>query len=421
MTVLNNGDFTWASAGGATFAPYAIAAIAYLYQPASLPLPLLTSQNVGLIGLTDNYVSQLLRATVDAYTTIDTLDKLYDRAKAWTCDNLAAANPSFGAQLMNGNGTELAAPTFTLVVDPNAAAVFAVSGSTITIKTATLAAGTKFKTFNVAAISLLNGATVAASYVAGGVSYAAINISGLVVGARVRVFNVTDNVEMANFAATGTTYSAIFVWPGNRTVRVQVRKKGLHDFEQDGTFLSSGLSVAVSLVTDDVYTANNIDGSNVTWLTADYPNLQVDIDSATPVRQVQDIYAWYHAATETADGIRSFFGCIEAEDTLNYRVVTARAPLALDNRGAASVRFVGGRIYRDDGATIIAGGAIELDPGKAYTANSDTIQQLLTELHLIAGLKAGSPMTVTPTSRVAGGLSLTISGDGVTSTTVTRA
>jgi hypothetical protein len=42
------------------------------------------------------------------------------------------------------------------------------------------------------------------------------------------------------------------------------------------------------------------------------------------------------------------------------------------------------------------------------------------EMHLIHGLKSGSAMTVTPTSRVAGAVSQTISGDGSTSTTVTR-
>ena len=44
----------------------------------------------------------------------------------------------------------------------------------------------------------------------------------------------------------------------------------------------------------------------------------------------------------------------------------------------------------------------------------------LEELHKIQGLASGSPMTVTPTSRSAGGISQTISGDGENSSTVTR-
>jgi hypothetical protein len=42
------------------------------------------------------------------------------------------------------------------------------------------------------------------------------------------------------------------------------------------------------------------------------------------------------------------------------------------------------------------------------------------EVHLIHGLKTGSPLNVTPTARTAGAISQTITGDGVTTTTVTR-
>lgn len=44
----------------------------------------------------------------------------------------------------------------------------------------------------------------------------------------------------------------------------------------------------------------------------------------------------------------------------------------------------------------------------------------LQEIHLIHGLKSGSPLTVTPSSRAAGAVSQTIGGDGTTNTTVTR-
>jgi hypothetical protein len=51
---------------------------------------------------------------------------------------------------------------------------------------------------------------------------------------------------------------------------------------------------------------------------------------------------------------------------------------------------------------------------------TDDVSILVEELHLLEGLKLGSPMTVTPTTRVVGGISLEISGDGETSTTVER-
>jgi hypothetical protein len=44
----------------------------------------------------------------------------------------------------------------------------------------------------------------------------------------------------------------------------------------------------------------------------------------------------------------------------------------------------------------------------------------LQEIHLIHGLKSGSALTVTPSSRTAGAIAQTISGDGTTTTTVSR-
>lgn len=48
------------------------------------------------------------------------------------------------------------------------------------------------------------------------------------------------------------------------------------------------------------------------------------------------------------------------------------------------------------------------------------IQELVDELHQLEGLKSGSPMTVTPTSRTVGSINLEITGDGETETIVTR-
>lgn len=51
---------------------------------------------------------------------------------------------------------------------------------------------------------------------------------------------------------------------------------------------------------------------------------------------------------------------------------------------------------------------------------SPAAQAKIDELHRIAGLDASAPMTVTPTTRVAGAISLEITGDLETTATVTR-
>jgi len=71
------------------------------------------------------------------------------------------------------------------------------------------------------------------------------------------------------------------------------------------------------------------------------------------------------------------------------------------------------------------------NPWAAFlTANNDPLtfgkllqdmQTLIDELHKIQGLSSGNPMTVTPTSRTVSGVTLNITGDGLTTSTVTRA
>jgi len=62
-------------------------------------------------------------------------------------------------------------------------------------------------------------------------------------------------------------------------------------------------------------------------------------------------------------------------------------------------------------------GLISVTSGSGLSAEQAT---MLEELYKLQGLSAGDPMTVTTTSRTAGDISQTISGDGVTTTTVTR-
>ena len=63
---------------------------------------------------------------------------------------------------------------------------------------------------------------------------------------------------------------------------------------------------------------------------------------------------------------------------------------------------------------VIAADAFNADVFTAFSVPE------LQEIHLIHGLKSGSALTVTPSSRAAGAISQNITGDGVASTTVTR-
>jgi hypothetical protein len=394
MVVQTAGGFTWASAGGTTFAPYVLAAISYLYQPATAVMPLLVSTSPSLLALPDTYVTQTNKATVDAYTTIDNLDQLYDRCKSWTVGNLDLANPSFGAQLATGNGTELDLGAFNLTIDGTATSAFAVVGPTITIKSSALGNGANLASLaTTGTVSLVNGGTISASkYTDSTCVNVGVSVTGLIAGSRIQIYNVTDATETDNQIVAGTSFFRYGTYTVDKTYRLRVTQiSGVtcyDEYEASGTFGSSGITFQVSQVPCIVYNANGTDGSTVPEFTADYPTVHVDITDPDGVTTLDRLYAWFHYTITTADGIRNFFGGIAATDTSNYVIRASVIDLKLDNTSVTPVKIMGGYLSRDDGATVIAAtsGSIQMDPSKAYIANSASITASLARIEPNTGL-----------------------------------
>jgi len=94
--------------------------------------------------------------------------------------------------------------------------------------------------------------------------------------------------------------------------------------------------------------------------------------------------------------------------------------------GSHSIGVYGGRLVIEascsGGSVYVRGDPYEITDlsGGAVTLIDQTDSQKLTEIWKIMGLDINNPMTVTPTSRDAGDISQTISGDGETTSTVTR-
>jgi len=394
MTISSIGDRTWASAGGTTYAPYAVAAISYLYQPASLPLPLLTSQTVNLVALVDDSISQTNKATVDAYTTIDDLDQFYDSAKSWTVDNLALANPSFGAQLVTANGSTLDLGAFDLTIDATAGSAFSVTGGTITINSASLGNGTKFTAITTSGtVTLANGAAITVSkYTDSTGVNVGVSVTSLVAGSRIRIYNTTDAVEVANTVVAGTSYFQYLPYTADKSFTLRATycnaTTAYSEYSTGGTFSANGISFTAGQVLNAVYNANLVDGSTCTEFIADFPNVQMDVSDPDGVTSLQRLYAWYCYTLTSADGIRNFFGGMIATDSANYLIVSAVVNLKLDNVLPAPVVIVGGYLSRDDGATVIAAtsGSIQMDPAKAYIANSASIVSSLARIEPNTGL-----------------------------------
>ena len=106
-------------------------------------------KEVSWVLIDDANITETTKATVDAYTSIDNLDQLYDRAKSWKVDSANVEVPTISDLLFVGSGTELVLHNnWYLVLNSTATEVFDVDSTskTITIKAASLNEGTKFKT-----------------------------------------------------------------------------------------------------------------------------------------------------------------------------------------------------------------------------------------------------------------------------------
>ena len=149
---------------------YTFNLFSYLSQPTITPVINLTGAGIKSTKVTqlrDQNITEINKSTVDAYTVLDTLDKLYDRAKSYLFDNFAGET----ANLIIGTGTNLDAGSKNIILDSSATAVFAFNSTTntITIKSNVLSAGTKFKSLTTAGTVTIVGNALANITIVGAV------------------------------------------------------------------------------------------------------------------------------------------------------------------------------------------------------------------------------------------------------------
>jgi hypothetical protein len=197
-------------------------------------------------------------------------------------------------------------------------------------------------------------------------------ITGLEAGSRIQVYNVTDSVELINSVVPGSMFAGYVAYSSDKSIRLRATYcsgvTAKDEYQATGTLTSSGAAFTVSQVDDVIYNTAAIDGSTVTEFASDYPNVQVDVTDPDGVTTVQRLHAWWMYNLTTASGIANFFGGLIADDAVNFRIVTSIINLKLDNQNAAPVVFAGGRLYHDEGTTVIAAtsGSIQMDPDRVY-------------------------------------------------------
>jgi hypothetical protein len=350
----------------------------YGYKPASyvsvlkgvggttVPYTMLLDDNVtATLGDVPSYsslfsidVSGNIIVTADA-----TLDQLYDYAAYWL--SLSGTNMEvvgLGNYLINGAGSTL---TTNKIISLN--------------PSTTLSDGTKFNVINTSALFGITGTMNVTSYVSPSGTFVKLGATGVISGSRAQFYNMTDNVEISN-SIVNSSPSQYVEYVSDKLVRLRLSCvqgiTGYDEYEQTGVLSSNGLSFVVTQTIDPVYNAIGIDGGTVTEFTADYPNIQIDISDPDQITSVQRLYSWYKFITfNSQQGIQDFYNGIMAEDYYNYKIDVDVVSMTLDNRNPEPVIIYGARLYRSDGTTVIASGSnsIQMDPDKAYLANSNFI------------------------------------------------
>lgn len=206
-------------------------------------------------------------------------------------------------------------------------------------------------------------------------------ISNLESGSRIQIYNETTSTELYNSVVNASSYTFNYyqgttVSDGD-TIRIRISKLGKLPQTLLAIADDIGFAATSNAQEDAIYVLNGIDGSTVTEFTADYPNIDLDINDPDGTTTVQRVYAWLRYVETTVDGIAQWFDVVTATDEVNYEINTDLLDLKLDNTQATPVKIIGGRFYRSDGNTIIetTSGSIQLDPNRVYVIDGISTTQ----------------------------------------------
>jgi hypothetical protein len=325
--------------------------------------------------ISDLFITEQNKSTVDAYTDIETSKKLYDRAKSFLSDNFLGES----AAIVLINGQDINAGTYDIDIDATASVAFAFNGSKLTIKASTFSGN--MTTSGV--IALLNGAafngsrTDANGTIAPAVTYN-LQLANILVGSRYQVYNVTASTEITNALVTSgginntytkdTDYTAGDVGRYRITYQSGVNAKeaieGVFTFPSDSTINS----LPTAQLSNGSYETFAIDGSSISEFSWDSGNVEVNINDADNSTSIQRFGAWYYYFITTEIGIDQAFGAVLWETLNSIQIYSSIVNIKLDNTKASPLILDGGRIYRNDGSTIIAAtsNSIQVDYSPVY-------------------------------------------------------
>lgn len=199
---------------------------------------------------------------------------------------------------------------------------------------------------------------------------------------RVQIYNATSGAELLNdvVGAGGVNHTMIsgVDYTAGDTGRVRVAYQSgavaFDPIELEFTFSESTTVNALPLVQSAAASHNDfgLDGAGVTEFAWDSGNVEVDINDADNETTIQRIGAWWYHFITTDIGIAEAFGAMAWESVNSIRINSSAVDLRIDNRKTQPLKLVGGRMYRDDGQSIIAAtsNSVHVDYAPVYTVET---------------------------------------------------
>ena len=416
----------------------------------------LNSQADSIVMIVDSVITQTNKTTVDAYTTIDTGQQFYDKAKAYLVDNYTGET----ATIVSRSGNTIDAGAYNVTVVQTGAA-FALSGTTITINTSSFVG-------NIITTGLVTGKEFVAGFVFDNTQDSSVSDIG---GNTFKVYaSASDRDSRANAIATDVaSYSFVFasipanplyfwVQSGNTELPTELTVvQGSNTLDLGTGALLTALPLEV-----DKALANRIDGIDLpnivavatrtelgTELTLINTNLDKQLstlkDFDPAASTVITDTASRNASKANVSALSTFNAVTDTVTAGNMRGTDNANTVTPDNTSISTILVDTNELQANqnnwntatgfstfDNATdsvitdVASRNASKADVSAlissqaAQTVQITAIEAATNDISDFKGLTLGSPATFTPTGIVTGAKSVTITGNGVTSTTVTR-
>lgn len=255
---------------------------------------------------TDDNITEANATTVRAYATIDDLNELYDRSRAYDEDT-----PGNGFDALTVSGDVIDVGAYNVIIDPTAPAAFDLDtgGNTITIRTSALNNSSQFSRLRTTGtITLQNGASLGTALLEDSTGTTGVLTLTDVIAANVLLYD--DAAPADDTLSYQTAVTGDIVIPFNATAstdyQVVVRRAGFSEvnFEFDpsgGGEFEFPIRQFRSLTIEGtpIYSASE----DITKVTMDFPGLRVNVGDFTI--GVQELYDTLQAYEVTEAGMKA--------------------------------------------------------------------------------------------------------------------